>query len=277
MQTKGLEITEKDREIYREKGYWISPKLIDDERIQRLREAHDRIWANDNDGDGYNMRGRDLDDSDPTKIRKLENAWWINDEVHALVTDPVIGKLAADLMETDEVRLWHDQVIKKPGLNGKVLKDGNVGWHQDFGYWQCCDTTNMLTVWVALQDTDLSNGAMSSIAGSHKWGLVPDSDTFFDQDMDSLRKKYDTGGNEWQEEPCILKAGEASFHHALTFHGSGPNLSSQPRLSVVLHLMPKGTGYRPGVQYHDNIRFLGPRPYKGQPFANDYFPIVYSR
>jgi ectoine hydroxylase-related dioxygenase (phytanoyl-CoA dioxygenase family) len=271
-----IKVSEQNLKTYREDGYWISPKLIDDDRIERLKKAHERIWSGDFDGEGYPMDFFRRP-TDQQRIRKLDNGWWVNDEVRAMVTDPLIGELAAALMETDEVRLWHDQVIYKPGLGEEQSLLGNVGWHQDSGYWQCSSTTNMVTVWIALQDTDLSNGGMSTILGSHKWGLVPDSNTFFDQDMDNLRNKYATEGREWREEPCILKAGQASFHHALTFHGSGPNQTTAPRLSIVAHLMPKGTAYRPGVQFHPNIRLLGPRPYGGQLFANEYFPVVYKK
>src|SRR5690606_23572069 len=105
---------------------------------------------------------------------------------------------------------------------------------------------------------------MITVLGSHKWGLVPDSDTFFDTDMDALKRKFTSMGKEWIEEPCILKAGQASFHHALTFHGSGVNHTNEPRLSVVAHLMPQGTAYRARVQFSSNVRLLGPRAKEGQ-------------
>ncbi|AVV60258.1 hypothetical protein C7121_20915 [Paenibacillus glucanolyticus] len=152
----------------------------------------------------------------------------------------------------------------------------SFGRHQDYGYWQASSNTNMITVWIVLQDTDLTNGGMMSINCSHKWGLIPDSDTFFDQDMDKLKQKHAGEGRDWIEEPCILKAGHASFHHSLTFHGSGPNVTNKLRLSVVAHLMPHDTFYRPDVQYHNNIKLLGPRPQAGQRFDNEYFPVLYS-
>ncbi|MBB6673431.1 phytanoyl-CoA dioxygenase family protein [Cohnella nanjingensis] len=275
--TMTFSISAEDKRRYREDGYWISPKLLDDEGINRLRRAHDRIWEGDFDGDGYPLDNAYAKGGDRKKLRQFNNGWWINDNVRAVVTDPAIGKLAADLLETDEVRLWHDQVIWKPGTEGETSAVGNVGWHQDFAYWQCLSTDNVVTVWIALQDTDLSNGGMMTILGSHKWGLIKDSDTFYETNMDALRAKYESEGRSWVEEPCILKAGQASFHHGLTFHGSGPNLSSEPRLSVVAHLIPGGTAYRSGVQYHGNAKFLGPRPQDGQLFANDYFPVVYRR
>jgi len=268
-------ISAQDKETFQRDGYWISPKLIDDEQIERLRQAHERIWSGQFDGDGEPMNPLYLS-SNPDALRKFDNGWWINDEVRNVVTDPLIGQLCADLLDTDEIRLWHDQVIYKPGVGDKATESGNVGWHQDYAYWQCSDTSDMITVWIALQDTDLSNGGMMTILGSHKWGLIPDSNSFFNQDMEQLKRKY-SGDREWIEEPCILKAGQASFHHGLTFHGSGPNMTNDPRLSVVAHVMKGGTGYRAGIQRHDNIRLLGPRPVNGQPFASDYFPVLFKR
>jgi ectoine hydroxylase-related dioxygenase (phytanoyl-CoA dioxygenase family) len=271
-----IQITQEDKTRFDRDGYWISPKLLTDEQIAALREAHERIWSGDFDGDGYPLYPIPTS-YDPVKLRKLDNGWWINDRVRETVTAPLLGRLAADLLDVDSIRLWHDQVIYKPGLNGEPSNAGNVGWHQDYGYWQSSSTTNMITAWIALQDTDLSNGGMMTILGSQKWGLVKDSDTFFDQDMGALRRKYEGQGHEWVEEPCILKAGQASFHHALTFHGSGANLTSAPRLSVVAHLMPGDTRYKARVQRHDNVKLLGPRPQDGQLFDNEYFPLLYDR
>ncbi|WP_309121052.1 phytanoyl-CoA dioxygenase family protein [Paenibacillus sp.] len=274
MSVISYQVTEEDKARFQKDGYWISPKLLDDDAIGRLRQAHERIWKRDFDGDGYPMHPIPVP-FDPLAIKKTENGWWINDEVRAIVTDPELGRMAADLLNEDEIRLWHDQVIYKPGAGDKETKLGNVGWHQDYGYWRASSTTNMVTVWIALQDTDLSNGAMTTILGSHKWGEVEGSDTFFDQDMEKLRARF--ARRDWTEEPCILKAGQASFHHALTFHGSGPNRTNEPRLSVVAHLMPGHTSFRAGRQRHDNVLFLGPRPYDGQRFDNEYFPLLYSR
>lgn len=273
-------VNQTDVDEYWERGYWISPKIIDDETIAALREAQERIWAGEIDGDGhtfYGGTGAKRVPEDALHVRKLDNGWWINDEVRKLVTGRTLGEIGAALMRTREVRLWHDQVIYKPGqgLDGKSTS-GNVGWHQDLGYWQCSSTSNMCTAWLALQDTDLTNGGMRSIVRSHEWGLIEDSNTFFDQDLDSLKDKYHTDERDWIDEPCIMKAGEASFHHALTFHGSGPNLTDHPRLSIVAHLMPEDCAYGGREkQYHSNVKLLGPRPRAGQKFAGEYFPVLY--
>ena len=269
-------VTERDVEEYWERGYWISPKLLSDAQIERLNRAHERIWSGEIDGEGYFYEGKPLDRAtSPLAVRKMVNGWWINDEVRDLVTSTLLGKIGCALMKTPACRLWHDQVIEKPGSGSNIeTRVGNVGWHQDYAYWQVSDTTNMVTAWVALQDTTLTNGAMMTLVYSHRWGLVEESSTFKEQNLSELRAQFERyAKTEWLEEPCILRAGQASFHHGLCFHASGPNHSDQPRRCVTAHLMPDATAYRPG-RYHTNVRLLGPRPYAGQKFDNAYFPLM---
>lgn len=106
--------------------------------------------------------------------------------------------------------------------------------------------------------------------------MIADSNTFNVYDLESLAERYAAqGGGPWLDEPCVLKAGQASFHHALTFHGSGPNTSDAPRLSVVAHLMPGNTHYRAGQPWHPNAVFLGPDAVDGQPFVGSYWPQLW--
>jgi ectoine hydroxylase-related dioxygenase (phytanoyl-CoA dioxygenase family) len=258
-----------------ERGYWISPRLFDADQISRLRTAVTRMRAGQYDRAIPSQYGAQPLPLDSPKVSQNCNSFWLNDEIRAAVTSPVIGKIAARLMRTPGVRLWHDQAIYKPGIGAEgISTEGNIGWHQDYGFWRASSTDNMCTAWVALQDTDLTNGGMRTIVGSHKWGLVEGSDTFHITDLGALKERFQ-GAGEWRDEPCILRAGQASFHHALTFHGSGPNRTDSARLSVVAHLMPSGTSYRPGQQWHPNLVFLGPDARAGQMFEGNYWPQLW--
>jgi ectoine hydroxylase-related dioxygenase (phytanoyl-CoA dioxygenase family) len=271
------EPTEADVAEYRERGYWISPKLIDDDHIARLRDALDRLFKGEIDGVGGYFDPKLNNFEGALAMRRVVNAWWVNDEVRDLVLDPGMGRICARLMGVEGARLWSDQVLSKPG-GGKqnVTVEGNVGWHQDHSYWRISSTTNMITAWVALQDTDLSNGGMRTIVGSNKWGEVEGSDGFYDKDLDSLRARFESKAKTaWLDEPCILKAGQASFHHALTFHASETNRTDAPRMSVVGHYMPDGTTFKPCGKQQTHLRLLGPRPKAGQRFDGPVFPLVY--
>jgi ectoine hydroxylase-related dioxygenase (phytanoyl-CoA dioxygenase family) len=73
----------------------------------------------------------------------------------------------------------------------------------------------------------------------------------------------------------VLKAGQVSFHHSLTFHGSGPNLSDQPRRCVILHMMPAGCGLKTDGKWHLCATLLGPEAKKDQPFSGPFFPRLW--
>lgn len=273
-----IRVTDADIAEYHERGYWRSPKLFTDAEIAAIRREVERICLRDErDTDNWNWGGgRKWSTYSPSQVRQVTNGWWQNMGVRGAVLKPVIGYIGARLMGTHEARMWHDQVIYKPPSSGPDDRDGNVGWHQDYAHWQCSSTQNMCTAWVALQDTDLTNGGMRTIVGSHKWGLQDDAYTFGEKDLQGLQAKY-AKGRPWIDEPCVLKAGEASFHHALCFHGSGPNLRNEPRLCLIVHMMPAECALRTdgGAIHHLNATMLGPFVRAGTLFAGPLFPRLW--
>lgn len=271
------EVKEQDIREYWERGYWISPPLLDQQTILEIRQELQRIFNDERDSDNYSWFEFPKPEPGSGQIHQVTNAWWVNDRIKELVTHPSIGKMAAALMKTPEVRLWHDQVLSKPGTpqESRVSDEGNVGWHQDYAYWQCSNNTNMCSIWLALQDTDLSNGGMRTIVGSHKWGAMEGANTFYEKDLNGLQEKYGAG-HDWIDEPCKLKAGQASFHHALTFHGSGPNQTPDPRLCVIMHVMSEETGLRTDGKWHLCATLLGPNTKTNDRFEGPLFPTLYS-
>ena len=261
---------------YWERGWWVAPKLFDDDEVARLVAAHDRLWSGQDDYAIPSLYGVILGDPASPVIRQQVSAFWRNAEMRRAILAPVIGKIGARLMGAKSARLWHDQALYKPGTAGKeVTNAGNVGWHQDYGFWHSCSTTNFCSSWVALQDTNETNGTMRMVVGSHKWGVIDGSGND-KKDMESYAERFKRlAGGEWREEPVLLKAGEVSFHHGLTFHGSGPNLTDKPRLCVISHMMPGDTYYRAGHPLHPNLAMLGPKYYDGQSFATDNFPELW--
>lgn len=272
-----ITLTDQDRKVYHEQGYWISPVLFDAAEVGVLRREVERICAGERDYDGFYWLQQPAFVEDDLASRQVNNGWWVNQAIRRAVLAPVIGHIGAGLMDTQEVRVWHDQVLWKPslGADGKRELSNNIGWHQDYAHWQCANTSNFCTAWVALQDTDECNGCMRLIAGSHQWGFRPDANTFGEKDLQALRAKYTPEDGGWDERPCVLKAGQVSFHHALTLHGSGPNLSNDPRLSLVVHMMPQDCGFKPSGRYHPNADLLGPFVKEDDLFAGPYFPRVW--
>ena len=67
---------------------------------------------------------------------------------------------------------------------------------------------------------------------------------FFNHNLAALEKQFRTNGRPIVKVPMTLGKGEVSFHHCLTIHGSGPNLTNQPRRSIAVHMQDESNSYR---------------------------------
>jgi phytanoyl-CoA hydroxylase len=90
---------------------------------------------------------------------------------------------------------------------------------------------HIVTVWVPLVDTDASNGALTLISGSHRWGMLDgqrDADGNMQCHNPDDRQRIELAPRVVQ--PC--PAGGAILFNNLCFHGSGPNLTDSVRWSL---------------------------------------------
>lgn len=268
--------TAEDVAFFEETGYWIAPKIIDDNRLEALRRHMTFIYNEIYETGRAPHRGYWKPGAG--QLRKTDNTHWSDLTIRELVIDPVIGAIAAELMRTDIIRLWHDQLLFKPGrAAGEAEETANVGWHQDYHYWQCAAKPSLVTAWVAFDDVDLANGCMQIVKGSNHWGLV-NVNNFFEQDLKKQESTMNVPENfSFEPVPLIMKAGQVSFHHAMTLHGSGPNNTLRPRRSIAIHLMTGETRYRAGTRGdgHMNVELF--KPSDGDLFDGSMFPVLYNR
>jgi ectoine hydroxylase-related dioxygenase (phytanoyl-CoA dioxygenase family) len=170
---------------------------------------------------------------DPHKIRKIDQAHRCDDSIRKLVTHPEIGRLAAEVMNAQWIQLWATQLLYKAAGG---VKSGNVGWHQDIQYWKDCWEGEVFTAWLAITDVPLSRGPVIFVQGSHRWGQLENT-SFWETDLAGQHASIRIPpGEQWMEVPALLEAGGISFHHNATLHGSGPNVSSEARIGLALHL-----------------------------------------
>lgn len=240
-----------DKAFFAENGYWIAPRLFDEATVAAAQEHARRVIEGSYDrGEGpyivYPV-------ADPERgLRKIDDAWWADSVIASIVTSPVIGRIAAELLGVEEVYLWHDQLLWKPGTSEAF---GNVGWHQDKGYWSSASGEEMITAWVALDDITEDMGPMRFVSGSNHWDLLPQG-SFFDGNLEAQRERIESSGSgSWNEAAALMSAGQASFHHCKTFHGSGPNTTGRSRRSLAIHLMSGETRLVKG-NGHPNERLL---------------------
>lgn len=99
--------------------------------------------------------------------------------------------------------------------------------HQDAAYFEH-KYDGPLAVLSYVVDTDLNNGCLHTVPGSHKMGVLQHEDTF---------SHLGLNGDEWPWEratPIEGKAGDSIVFHVNCIHGSKPNWSDAPR-PVFIH------------------------------------------
>lgn len=226
------------RQRYEQDGFYIcTDPLIPLDLVERAVAGMDAVRAGNYDTGVPPRPSRWNPGDDPNALCKIEKPQIANRAIMELVSHPALGEKAAEVSGARAVQVWWVQLLYKPPSAPGQEPRTNIGWHQDYSYWGAWEEeSELFTAWVALSDVTPETGPMNFVAGSHRWGLSTESD-FYSQEYASLRETIrNAHGQEWREVPAILPRGSASFHQKLTFHGSGPNLSSQPRRSLAVHM-----------------------------------------
>ncbi len=271
--------TAEDIKFYNQHGYYISNKIFTDEEIEAALQGMEAIYAGklDRPSKGpFNKYNPNWEFGEG--LRKTDYASFYSSGLRALTRKPILGQIASLLSGSAEIRLWHDQLLYKPSQ--KNSPPANVGWHTDRMYWKTCTSEDMLTAWIPFHNADEEIGTITMIDGSNNWPDNTGELNFFSSDMHSLESKFNTGGSQVKKVPMLLKKGQVSFHNCMTIHGSGPNLTDQPRKSIAVHLQDEKNQYQEHFQDgekadHLNCQFC--REVDGQPDFSDpeVCPVLY--
>jgi hypothetical protein len=237
------------RQQYARDGFYLAPKLIPTELLERVRPRIDAVYAGEYETGLAPCGNPKGSSTPPTKLVKIDNAHRSDRTIFEVVTHPAIGELAAAITGAKWVQVFATQMLIKPPASQEA---GNVGWHQDYEYWDNAFEGDVFTAWVAISDVTAESGPMRFVRGSQEWGLLKAGD-FFGGDLAGIRQKIlsKRPGATWDEETAILPPGGVSFHHKLTVHGSGPNLAKLSRVSFAVHLRTDQSRLCPGVKWQD--------------------------
>lgn len=121
------------------------------------------------------------------------------------------------------------------------IKEANtpafVSWHQDSTYWGL-SSPDVVTAWVALTNSDASNGAMEVVPGTHLLDQVAHTDTFDDNNLLTRGQEIAVDIDTSRAVRLDLKPGEMSLHHVRIVHGSPPNHSNDRRIGFAIRYIP---------------------------------------
>ena len=163
-------------------------------------------------------------------VRKLFNLAVYDDVIWRHVTNPKVVDIIADLLGTDDIKMYGDQLFMKSPETGTAQP-----WHQDSASWRDIFPMDLVTAWASIDHATAENGCLNFIPGTHRWGMV----------RGNRLKQFvdDFGGDSWPAVGVPLRPGSISFHHSLTLHMSNANTSSKRRRGYAAHYM-RATSWR---------------------------------
>jgi phytanoyl-CoA hydroxylase len=159
-------------------------------------------------------------------VRRLLEAYGRDPEFAELATTPrVRGWMEAYFGEAAVMsRAHHNCLMTKHPLYGSL-----TGWHRDIRFWSF-EREDLVSVWFALGDETVDNGALWFVPGSHKAAF--DADRFDDAKFFRADRPDNAALLRTAESPR-LASGDAVFFHCNTLHSAGKNLSDAVKFSLV--------------------------------------------
>lgn len=268
-----FELSAANRKQFDDDGFLIVDELIDSESLSLLHQAFTELFRGEFETgvrpDEVNWQEAD---SDPERARQICNGWKANRVIASVVLDENLGKTIASLAGWPGVRIMHDNVVWKPPATT------SFSFHQDNAFLRWFRPGEIFSCWIALDDTRAEGGTIEFVRGSHQW-QVREPEGEFHAPKDYRKPMMDAAAQEGVEPEIAyveVKAGGGSFHHGVTWHGSGANQSSTPRRSLVLHAMRSDVEYVPehfnqgNGPIYSRYRRLGDNQ-----FDENYFPILW--
>jgi len=160
---------------------------------------------------------------------QLFNLWQEDELIKELVFSKKLANIAAALLQTEGVRLYHDQALFKEAGGGITP------WHADQYYWPL-ETDKTVTAWIPLQETPLEMGPLEFSAGSHR--IVEGRELAIGDESETLiQKRLRVTDFRHVIEP--FEIGEISFHSGWVFHRAGANTTGNTRKVMTIIYMDR--------------------------------------
>ena len=234
---------------FRRSGVVCVRNVLDEEWIHRLRYALEQV---------------------PGTYADRNFMWTFNNTFKELAFDSPLGELCATFMGSKTCGLLSDIAFVKEPHSTDITP-----WHHDQPYYQT-QGPHLCGIWLGLDPTNLHNGGLRWIRGSHKWDRIFEPDLFDGKvnmdinpgrvalpDIDSNLADYDI--IHFDTEP-----GDCSINHSLVLHSGGPNQTANPRRAIASHYYGDKAYFKtsPPARGIEDARDLGLE--NGDPFPCDH-------
>lgn len=222
-----LQVTKEQIEFYHRSGFVKIENVVEQEflpELKRIVEAAVLVRKGKDE--------RDLKEKSQYEQSFLQCGYlcWDFPAIKEIVFAKRFAGIVRDLIQVEHIRLWHDQALfKEPG--GRVTDA-----HQDCSYWPIHEPQFTSTMWLALVDVPVEKGCLYFYPQTNDPNLKEYVDIFKHPHQPDFLKN--------REKVFVpLKAGEATFHSGLTFHGAGENKTDQMREAMTIIYIKDGVTF----------------------------------
>jgi 2-oxoglutarate-dependent dioxygenase len=270
-----IELTQEQLDRFDEDGFLSLNKIIGHNDVDRIVSRFEPLFRGEFETgiapDEVNWQeGRDSD----AYTRQICNGWKADRTIARFVLGEDIGRIVGHVTGWSGVRVMIDNVLwKPPGARP-------LGYHQDNAYLAWFRPSEIVSCWIALDNTAADGGTVEHVRGSHKWARREPEGEF--HGPEDYRKYMEVAaaaeGVEPEVVPVVVQRGGGAIHHGWTWHGSGFNSSSNPRRALVIHAMREDVEYNPGNlgQGTGNI-YSRYKKINSNEIDENFFPIIWSR
>lgn len=249
--------------VFRENGHILIPDILNQEEVTIYRGVIEDAVKR------FNTEKRKLEDRDTYSKAFLQvmNLWQQDERAKNFVFAKRLGRIAADLLGVENVRIYHDQALfKEPG-------GGPTPWHQDQYYWPI-DTEKTVTMWMPLVDINVDMGMLTFASGSHNDGVIFDYE-ISDESEEEFTRYLKEGGFPITRS-ATMNSGDTTWHYGCTVHSAPGNKSNKAReIMTIIYFADGAKITHPANkwQVNDHKKWLMNIPV-GQLAASERNPLV---
>jgi len=157
------------------------------------------------------------------------NLWRHSDIVREFVFGRRLARLVTGLLQTEGVRLFHDQALYKEAGGGYTP------WHTDQFYWPLA-SDRVAAAWIPLHAVPVEQGPLMFSVGSQR--ITAGRDLEISEESERVMgERLRISNLPVDETPFDL--GEVSIHLGRTFHRAGPNTTGRRREVMTIIYMDR--------------------------------------
>ena len=260
--TSALNQDEIDR--FQADGFLLVKDLFSHEELDRFGESMDAAVQRRTSGDDRNLTDKNLYEQTFVQCMGL---WEDEPSVRPFTFHPKLCAAAAALLQSDCIRLWHDQALYKEA--GGRQTDA----HLDYPFWPI-DKPDLISAWIPFEDVRAGGGMMSYVQGSHTMGINQFVDIGQLRGGEALNLLQTPEVANRPLIPVEAAKGSVIFHHACTIHAADANETARTRRVFTMAYMADGCR-----RSRDDAYFTLDRDEieTGELIAGPGFPIAWPR